>query len=502
MSSMYPFGGAAVRPCVRCGAQLALKESQCSRCGTYNPPVQEQGRADVQSLPGQGTSGLSWDAQSQFRQTGQQAWSDGNTGGTGGWPQQHLFADQRQQAQQPLSARQFQQNIFGSPPGPGFGDPNQSALGNSFASFQQNVAPLAPNSFPGEPWQNGYQADPNQSALGNSFASFQSNPAQSSFLTAPRQNGYQADPSQSAPGNSFASFQQNAVPSAPNSFLTASQQTGYQRPAPWSTAHDLQARPGWPQRGNEDGGKQKKGPGAGVVLVIAVLLVLLLGGGAFAGYKVLTSHNNAANPANTPAVATPSTPPLFRDTFQKNTAGWDLAAPTGAMVTLAGGKMVMESDNNKLYQEPFPGGKTYGDFRLDIDAGLTEGDPKNGYGVYVRGASAQDDPLGLFYRFEIYGDGYFYIYKGSLDANGNLQVQSIAQSQQPSDAVNLKGQMNHLTIIAKGPKLTWIINGTTVANLIDNSYKSGTMALFVSNVSKVPAGAQATFQNLAIFPAP
>jgi hypothetical protein len=385
---------------------------------------------EVQPVPGQGTSGLSWGAQSQFQQTGQNAWSDSNTGGTGGWPQNNLFADQRQQAQQPMPARQFQQNIFGSPPGAGFADPHQSELRSSFANFQQN-------------------------------------PAQS----------------------------------AQNAFLTAPQQSGYQRPAPWSTAHNPQVRPAWTQRENEDEGRQRKGPGVGVVLVIVVLLVALLGGGAFAGYKVL-SRNNAANTSNTPAVVTPSTSPLFRDTFQQNTANWDLAAPAGAMITLVGGKMVMESDNNKLYQEPFPGGKAYGDFRLDIDAGLTGGDPKNGYGVYVRGASAQNDPLGLFYRFEIYGDGYFYIYKGSLDANGNLQVQSIAQSQQPGDAINLKGQMNHLTIIAKGPKLTWIVNGTTIANLIDNSYKSGTMALFVSNVAKVPAGAQATFQNLAIFPAP
>jgi hypothetical protein len=456
MSSMYPFGRAAVRPCVRCGAPLAPKESQCSHCGTYNPPVQGQ-VGEVQPVPGQGTSGLPWGAQSQFQQTGQQnAWSDGNTGGTGGWPQHSLFADQRQQAQQPMSARQFQQNIFGSPPGAGFVDPNQSSL------FQQNAA------------QTG----------------------QSPFLTAPQHNGYQADPNQSS------LFQQNAAQTGQSPFLTAPQQSGYQRPAPWSTAHNPQPRPGWAQRGNEDEGKRRKGPGVGVVLVIVVLLMALLGGGAFLGYKVFVSHNNAANAPNTPAVVTPSTPPLFHDTFQQNTASWDLAAPTGAMITLSGGKMVMESDNNKLYQEPFPGGKTYGDFRLDVDAGLTGGDPKNGYGVYVRGASAQDDPLGLFYRFEIYGDGYFYIYKGSLDANGNLQVQSIAQSQQPSDAVNLKGQMNHLTIIARGTKLTWIINGTTVANLTDNSYKSGTMALFVSNVAKVPAGAQSTFQNLAIFPAP
>jgi hypothetical protein len=453
-------------------------------------------------VPLQGTPGQSWGTQPQVRPADERAQAEGNawgtTGGTGGWPQSSLFAEQNQQS---TSSRQFQQNAFGVPPGTGFADPNQSGLQSSFASFQQTPQ-ASQNTFLSASRQQSYQVDPNQSGLQSSFASFQQTPqaSQNTFLSASRQQSYQVDPNQSGLQSSFASFQQNPQASQ-NTFLSASRQQEQQRPAPWSVQNNPPARPAWMNQ--EDSRRsRRKGPGAGVVIVILVLLVLLLGGGAFAGYKVFIARNATATAPNPPTIATPSTPPLFRDTFQQNTANWDLTTPAGAKITLAGGKMVMESDNNKLYQEPFPGGKTYGDFRLDIDAGLTTGDPKNGYGVYVRGASAQDDPLGLFYRFEVYGDGYFYIYKGSLDANGNLQVQSIAQSQQPSDAVNTRGQMNHLTVIAQGSKLTWIINGTTVASLTDTSYKSGTMALFVSNVAKVPAGAQATFQNLAIFPAP
>jgi len=36
---------------------------------------------------------------------------------------------------------------------------------------------------------------------------------------------------------------------------------------------------------------------------------------------------------------------------------------------------------------------------------------------------------------------------------------------------------------------------------VDNNYKSGSVALFVSNLLTLPAGAQATFSQLAIFPA-
>lgn len=387
---------------------------------------------------GQGTSGPSWGAQPQFPQTGNNAWP-GASGNAWGSPGQ---AD-----------GWSQNNLFGSQ-----NQPAQQPMPSQ--QFQQNMFSSPPGTG---------LTGPNQSSLNNTFGGFQQNPAQSA-------NG---------------------------SFFTTTRQNGNAKPAPWSTLNNPQARPAWMKKGDEDDEDSgKKGPGAGVVIVIVVLLVALIGGGAFAGYKIFKSHNTpTATTSNGPTIVTPGTTPLFHETFQNNNANWDLTAPTGAKVTLAGGKILLESDNNKLYQEPFPGGKTYSDFRLDIDAGLTGGDAKNGYGVYVRGASAQNDPLGLFYRFEVYGDGYFYIYKGSLDANGNLQVQSIAQSQQPSNAVNLKGQMNHLTIIAQGPKLTWLINGTQVASLTDNSYKSGTMALFVSNVANVPPGAIATFQNLAIFPA-
>lgn len=304
--------------------------------------------------------------------------------------------------------------------------------------------------------------------------------------------------------NTFSGLPQNPNQSALNSsFFNATRQNQNSAGAsPWNTLHNRQARPAWMKnQDDEEEGGNKKRPGAGAVIVIVVLLIALIGGGVFAAYKIF-KHNGTTTTTttNTTTIATPTGTPLFRETFQGNKAGWDTTPPDGAKITLGGGKMVLESDNNKLFQELFPGGKTYGDFRLDLDVGLTSGDPGNGYGVYIRGASTQNSPLGLFYRFEVYGNGYFYIYKGSQKADGTLQVNSLAQSLQPSNAVNPKGKMNHLAIIAKGAKLTFIINGTTVANVNDESYKSGTMALFVSNVASVPAGAQATFQNIAIFP--
>ncbi len=150
-----------------------------------------------------------------------------------------------------------------------------------------------------------------------------------------------------------------------------------------------------------------------------------------------------------------------------------------------------------------PGGKTYGDLRVDVDVNLSSGSASNGYGIYIRAASTQNSTLGLYYRFEVYGDGNYVVYKGSQTANGGLQVGNLVTSSSASPAINhAGGALNHLTIIAKGQAMTFIVNNTTVANFTDAAYKSGTIALFVSNLPNITGGAQATFEHLAIFPAP
>lgn len=269
-------------------------------------------------------------------------------------------------------------------------------------------------------------------------------------------------------------------------------------------------RPAWARRpgdddNDDDQGKGKNRPGAGTVIVIIVLLVVLLGGGGGGYYYYLHRHDGATTsttPAG-PTIVTPTGPPLFSDSFKNNDNKWDTNSPTGTKVTLNNdGQLILESDNNKLFPEFVPGGKTYTDLEVDVDAGLAGGDASNGYGVYIRTASTQNSVLGLYYRFEVYGNGLFYIYKGSVDNNGNLQSNSLKNALQASNAIAQTGKLNHLTIIAKGQTLTFKVNGTTLASFDDPSYKSGNVALFVSQVKDATSSAQAIFKNLAIFPAP
>ncbi|HEU5378417.1 MAG TPA: family 16 glycoside hydrolase [Ktedonobacteraceae bacterium] len=453
MSSMYPsFGGTTTRPCMRCGASLALNESQCSRCGLLNPPPQGQQFGGFQQGQQAGFPGQSWGAQSP--QTGNGGWSDaagssgawGSTGQASSRPQNTLFPGQGQPPSQPL-----QPNLFGN-------------TGNGFAN-------------PGQP--------PSQPLQSNLFGN--------------TGNGF-ANPGQSSLNSAFANFQQNS--SQANNFFTATQQKNYGA-SPLGGAGRLAQRGLRPNDDDDD----RKRPGVGVIVVIIVLVLALVGGGSFAAYKIFKNNGPAtvANPTP-PPIVTPGGKPLFSDSFQNNNAGWDLNQPDGSKISLAGGKLVLESDNHALYPELLPQ-KTFADFRIDVDTGLTNGnitnpDPANGYGIYIRASASQSSPLGLYYRFEVYGNGAFVIYKGAPDATGKSQSTAL-KSSNLSDAVNQvgSGKLNHLTVIARGSQLSFIINGTTVSTFTDTSYKSGAVALFVSQVTDAKSAAQATFENLAVFPA-
>ena len=244
---------------------------------------------------------------------------------------------------------------------------------------------------------------------------------------------------------------------------------------------------------------QKRGSRVGFIVGI-VLLVMLIVGGTLTGYYYYRHHiQNSASSNNKPSVVvTPTAIPLFSDTFNSNNMGWDLTSNPGKFsVKVGGGSLVLEDDQNKLLWELVPG-KIFTDFRLDVNATLTKGDSNNGYGVFIR-ASSQGTDLGTYYRFELYGDGTYAIFKGYLDATGTTQSM-IVREYTAHPAIAKVGHVSHLTIVAKGSAMSLIVNGQPVYTYTDDNYKGGSIALFVSNLPKLTPGAQATFTNLAIFP--
>jgi 3-keto-disaccharide hydrolase len=200
------------------------------------------------------------------------------------------------------------------------------------------------------------------------------------------------------------------------------------------------------------------------------------------------------------AYALPKGTPLFADNFSSDAYGWNLqSSPGNYKVTLGNGMLGLQIEKHNLLWELLPGERTLSNFTLTVKADLSQGDQNNGYGVYIRGTSNQETDLASYYRFELYGDGSYGIFKGTSDSRGNsIATKMVDYTLNP--AIKKQGEVNQIMIIAKGPSLSFVVNGQLLKVLTDTSFSSGSIALFVSNLPQAKPGAQAQFSQLAIYP--
>lgn len=242
----------------------------------------------------------------------------------------------------------------------------------------------------------------------------------------------------------------------------------------------------------------------GRIVGISAVIVAVIGA-SFLGYILLFAQKSTST-GSTSLQAAPTNPvpkgnPLFQDDFTSNTHGWNVQSYPGEFaVSLGNGSLKLENDSNKLLWELLPGGKTYGDFQLSVDAALSKGSQDNGYGVYVHGTLSQNMTIASFYRFELYGDGSFAIFKGTTDANGNTTTPRLVDYTNNS-AILKQGGVNHIAINAVGSTMQFTVNNQTLSTVTDATYTSGAIALFVSNLQNARTGAEATFSHLALYPA-
>lgn len=478
MSSNYPpFGNAPAWPCQRCGNPLPPNEARCVHCGLMNTPSQPN------NVVAQSSSATAWGGPAP-----QQSFGSGQQGG--------------QPWGQPPSVQPVQNNPFA----------NSSASQQSFSSPNQPFAHTNP--FYGSPNQQSpstasFGGTHGQSTGTNGFGFSASQPplyAQQSPTTGTfpnsttngfvplqqQQNGFTPN---NAPGFSPSGFgQQSQQPNTGNftPHMNGFQTGGFTQSAPPNGFQ--QERPVPPP-------ERKGGPKVGLIITVIVLLILVVGGG-IGGYYYM-KHSDTPAAQSTPTTVPTPTPTgnaLFSDTFANNNKGWDLTTKAGEFsVKVGGGSMALEDDNNKLLWELIPGGKTFSDFYMTVDATLSKGTQGNGYGIYIRGSSNQTIDIATYYRFELYGDGSFATFKGTVDATG-ISNSSVLVNYTNASVIQKQGHVNHIAINAKGSTLTFYVNGQIVKIVTDNTYNTGSIALFVSNLPHTTAGAQATFANLAIYP--
>jgi hypothetical protein len=243
---------------------------------------------------------------------------------------------------------------------------------------------------------------------------------------------------------------------------------------------------------------------AAFIYFISVFLVIILFGYLLlhsAGISLSTFLPHAAATPSTVAYPVPKGPALFSDSFLSDAYGWNLeGSPGNYAVTLGNGGLTLEIDQHNLLWELLPGERAYSNFILTVNAVLSRGDQNDGYGVYIRGTANQASDLATYYRFELYGDGSYAIFKGTLDTSGHSTSTKIVDYTL-SPAIQKQGKLNHIMIMAEGTTLSLIVNGQLLKAISDRSYASGSVALFVSNLPQAKPGAQVQFSQLAIYPA-
>lgn len=246
---------------------------------------------------------------------------------------------------------------------------------------------------------------------------------------------------------------------------------------------------------------QKRAPLLYFLSVFLVIILFTLVALHAAGISPSTLFAKQTAPVQAVTYPAPKVPPLFSDNFTSDTYGWNLqSSPGNYAVTLGNGALALQIDKNKLLWELLPGQRSFSNFTLTVNAILSQGDQNNGYGVYIRGSSSAESDLASYYRFELYGDGSYAIFKGATDASGHSSdTKLVDYTLHP--AIQKQGKVNHIMIIAKGPNLSFIVNGQLVKTITDHSYTSGSVALFVSNLPEAKPGATAQFSNLNIYPA-
>jgi hypothetical protein len=250
------------------------------------------------------------------------------------------------------------------------------------------------------------------------------------------------------------------------------------------------------------GSEEDENPHWARLAIIVVLLVVLAGGGYFGFVRLMSQDSSMTTTVQKVVSYQPKGTPLFSDNFASNTYGWNLQNDGATFITTLGNNaLTLECNTNKLLWELVPGSRTYDNFQVAFDATFTKGDQNNGYGVYIRGTANATSDLASYYRFELYGDASYAVFKGTPNAAGTT-VDTKLVDYTGSALINKKGKVNHILIIANGPKLTFMVNGQVLKTVTDASYTTGTIALFVSNLPNANPGAQAQFSKFAIYPYP
>jgi hypothetical protein len=195
-----------------------------------------------------------------------------------------------------------------------------------------------------------------------------------------------------------------------------------------------------------------------------------------------------AGPVQAIPLDTPDLGPfiLMQDDFSNPASGWESVSGEYGRADYVQGGYLVEALIEKEYYWGVAG-VDYADIRIEVDAVVlkTASNLNDAYGVDCRVQSNGDG-----YGFRISSDGYAGIVLYQNQNGSNLmdwiEVEAIYTDETP----------NHLTAICEGNHFTFLVNDEFVAEVIDDTFSSGDIAL--SAVSYEPETVTILFDDIIV----
>ena len=182
---------------------------------------------------------------------------------------------------------------------------------------------------------------------------------------------------------------------------------------------------------------------------------------------------------------------LSEEFTQANTDRWKLEEDGFGRSTITNGRLILQIGQPNTMQFATLRTPLLNDFVLQVDGVLVAGNPHSSYGVLFR-----QQENGMFYRFEISGNGLFVIEKRHSD--GSWEKLTPTKRWERTSAINVGlNQLNQLKIAAQGQTIVFSVNNNVILRLdnFDNSLGAGTIALSAGTLTQ---DAQVAFDNLFI----
>ena len=191
-------------------------------------------------------------------------------------------------------------------------------------------------------------------------------------------------------------------------------------------------------------------------------------------------------PASTEKPTQATTQLLFQDDFSDPSSGWNRVATNEGETNYTDNvyRIFVNSTDLDIWAKP---GLNFIDARIEVDAYKVDGERNNRFGILCRVDGTN------FYAFLISSDGYYGIGKVKDQVFTLLGMDTL----QPSPAIRIGSDLNHLRADCIGSQLTFYVNNQKIAEADDSEFKSGDVGLMAGTYDT--PGTDIRFDNFAVY---